>query len=147
MPKDRKYGITRKYRRVFFLSLITFGIYYIMYHYWIFQDFEIHHERAFTTEPRSYPLKANPTTMLIFMIVFPLYTIYTKYTLLHDHIRTSKVRSPENCANGVTAILSFIFFGVCTLGIHPLLTEKKWQNAFNEHILAHEQQQENIQER
>jgi len=147
MPKERKYGTTRKFRRVFFLSLITFGIYYILYNYWLFQDFEEHHEKAFKTEPRSYPLSNNPTTMLIFLFIFPFYPIYLKYTLLHNHIRTSNIYSPENCTIGVNAVLSFVLLGICTIGIAPLINERRWQTAFNEHILAHEREEQKLPER
>ncbi len=146
MPKEHKFGTTRKYRRVFFLSLVTFGIYYIIYQYWIFQDFEEHHEKAFDTEPRSYPLIINPTTMLIFLFIFPFYPIYIKYTLLYDHIRTSRIQSPENCSIGIKAVLSFVILGICTIGIAPILIESQWQRAFNKHIIAHEHQQEKLPE-
>ncbi len=147
MPKEHKFGTTRKYRRVLFLSIVTFGIYYIIYQYWLFQDFEEHHEKAFDTEPRAYPLITNPTTMLIFLFIFPFYPIYIKYTLLYDHIRTSSINSPENCSMGIKAVLTFVFLGLCTFGIAPLVTESRWQSAFNEHIIAHDYQKENLSER
>ena len=52
MPKEHKFGTTRKYRRVLFLSIVTFGIYYIIYQYWLLQDFEEHHEKAFDTKSK-----------------------------------------------------------------------------------------------
>lgn len=139
MPKEHKYGITRKYSRVFLLSLITLGIYYLLYQYWLFKDLQLHFERAFSTEPRSFPTKNNPTTMLIFLILFPIYPLYLKYTLLHDHIETSSIHSEENCTIGEQAILSFSILCVCTLGILPLIYEIRWQRVFNSHIEAHEQ--------
>lgn len=146
MPTEHKFGTTRKYRRVLFLAIVTFGIYYILYQYRLFQDFEEHHEKAFDTEPRAYPLTTNPITMLIFLFIFPFYPIYLKYTLLYDHIRTSSISSPENCSIGIKAVLSFVFLSFCTFGIVPIVIESRWQSAFNEHIIAHERQQENLPE-
>jgi hypothetical protein len=137
MPKVQKFGTTRNYSRVIILSIITLGIYYFFYQYWIFDDLNEHHQKAFSTETRSFPTMVNPTTMLIFLIVFPLYPIYIKYRLLHNHIETSKIKSPSNCTIGLNATLSFLFLGVCTLGIMPLVLEFRWQKAFNEHIEAH----------
>jgi hypothetical protein len=138
LPTVREFGTTRRYRRVIFLSIITFGIYNFIYQWRVFEDLQDHYERAFHTEPRSYPTRNNPTTMLIFLFLFPIYSYYIKYQMLHQHIESSNIKSPENCLEGVSAILSFFFLCFCTFGIYPLYRESKWQNAFNEHILAHE---------
>lgn len=139
MPKEMKYGTTRRFSRVVFLSLVTLGIYYILYQFWLFKDLEDHFKLAFTTESKSYPTTNNPTTMLIFLIIFPIYPIYIKYTLLHDHIETSKIKTEDNCALGLEAIFSFTLLCLCTLCIFPLVIEYRWQKAFNNHIIAHEQ--------
>ena len=131
------YGSIRKYWRVFFLSLLTFGIYYIFYQFWLFKDLDEHFNKAFQVEPKSYPTKVNPTTMIVFLFLFPIYPIYIKYQLLHEHIATSNIRSEENCTVSYKAIVGFLLFSICTLGILPIIMENRWQKAFNEHILAH----------
>lgn len=143
MPTNLKYGTTRNFTRVILLSIVTFGIYYFLYQYWLFDDLNDHHQKAFSTEPRSFPTLVNPTTMLIFLIVFPLYPIYIKYRLLHTHIETSPITTANNCTIAINAVISFLFLGVCTIGIMPLVLEYRWQRAFNEHILAHQTNAEN----
>ena len=138
MPVVREFGTTRRYRRVFLLSLLTFGIYYIIYQWRLFEDLQDHFDRAFHTEPRSFPTRNNPTTMLIFLILFPIYAYYIKYQTLHQHIESSNIKTQDNCLDGTSSLLSFIFLCWCTFGIYPLMMESKWQNAFNEHIIAHE---------
>ncbi|NHJ86168.1 MAG: hypothetical protein FK734_11950 [Asgard group archaeon] len=138
MPKHLKSGTTRRYGRVLFLTAITFGIYYLFYQWWLFKDLEDHYKKVFKTESQSYPTLNNPATMFIFVIILPLYAIYVKYNLLHEHVATSKVISQPNCIEAFKAVIFFLLFGFTTLGILPLILEQKWQKAFNEHILAHE---------
>jgi len=138
MPSIREFGTTRRYRRVIFLSIITLGFYNLFYQWRVFEDLQDHFTRAFHMESRSYPTKNNPTTMFILLFFFPIYPFYIKYQMLHQHIDTSNIISPTNCLEGFPAILSFIVLCTCTLGIYPILLESRWQNAFNEHILAHE---------
>ena len=138
MPVIREFGTTRRYRRVIFLSIITLGFYNLFYQWRIFEDLQDHFTRAFHTEPRSYPTEINPTTMFIFLFFFPFYPYYQKYQMLHQHIETSNIISPENCQEGTAAFLSFVFLCACTVGIYPIILESRWQRAFNGHILAHE---------
>ncbi|MHA1124411.1 MAG: DUF4234 domain-containing protein [Candidatus Heimdallarchaeota archaeon] len=138
MPDIRKFGTIRKYRRVIFLSIITLGLYNLFYQWKIFEDLQGHFERGFHTESRSYPTQNNSITMLIFLFLFPLYPYYIKYQMLHQHIDTSNIISQENCLEGFSALLSFVFLCACTVGIYPIIMESRWQRAFNEHILAHE---------
>ncbi|NHJ38606.1 MAG: DUF4234 domain-containing protein [Asgard group archaeon] len=137
MTQESIYGTKRKYRRVILISLITFGIYYLIYQWWLFRDLDEHFRNAFKAEPESYPTKNNPTTMFIFTILLPIYSIYTKYQLLHEHIATSNIESGSNCKSGYRALLFYLLFGISTLGIVPLLMEIEWQKAFNEHVDAH----------
>lgn len=139
MTQKPIYGTRRKYRRVIFFSLVTFGIYYLVYQWWLFRDLDEHFRKAFKTEPEAYPTKNNPTTMFVFTILLPIYSVYIKYQLLHEHIATSNIPSEINCKTGYRALLFYLLFGISTLGIVPLLMEIEWQNAFNEHITAHEQ--------
>ncbi|MFW9924433.1 MAG: hypothetical protein ACFFDW_14210 [Candidatus Thorarchaeota archaeon] len=76
MDKVSEFGTQRNYTRVFFLSVATLGIYYFLYQYWLFEDLQEHYHKAFSYEPKSFPTIINPTTMLIFLIIFPLYPIY-----------------------------------------------------------------------
>ena len=138
MSDIREFGTTRRYRKVIFLSIITLGFYNLFYQWRIFEDLQDHFDRAFHTESRSYPTQNNPTTMFIFMFFFPIYPYYLKYQMLHKHIDTSNIISPENCLEGVSALLSFVILCACTVGIYPIIIESRWQRAFNEHILAHE---------
>ncbi len=137
MTDIQSYGSIRKYGRVVFFSLLTFGIYYIFYLFWQFRDLDEHFKRAFEVEAESYPTKINPTTMIIFLILFPIYPIYIKYQLLHEHIATSNIRGKENCTVAYEAVVVFLVFGICTLGVLPIIHEHRWQKAFNDHILAH----------
>ncbi|MFW9923493.1 MAG: hypothetical protein ACFFDW_09450, partial [Candidatus Thorarchaeota archaeon] len=66
--------------------------------------------------------------------------IYMKYSLLHNHIETTSIKTENNCAIGINAVLSVLILGICTIGILPLLNEYRWQKAFNEHIIAHDEE-------
>jgi len=138
LSKDYPSGKTRNIGQIVFLSIISFGVVYYIYQLWLFQDLMSHFEKAFKTEPEAYPTKINPTTMLIFAILLPVYAIYIKYQLLHEHIATSSIPTQENCKSGYRALLLYLLFGISTLWIVPLILEIKWQKAFNEHILDHE---------
>jgi hypothetical protein len=138
MTKEYKYGTTRKIGRIIFLSIVTLGVFYYLYQLWLFQDLMKHHQKAFKTEPEAYPTMVNPTTMFIFSILLPVYAIYTKYQLLHEHIATSNIPTERNCKSGYRALLLYLLFGVSTLWIYPIILEIQWQKAFNEHIIAHE---------
>ena len=144
MPKELTYGTTRRYSRVIILSILTLGIYYVLYQYWLFKDLQEHFEKAFEVEPRSYPTKNNPITMLVFLLLFPLYPIFLKYSILHDHIEMSQIKIDDNCTIGLNALVFFTVFCVCTFGIVPLINEYRWQKAYNEHILAHEEYYQEI---
>jgi hypothetical protein len=138
MMQNPNYGTIRKYRRVILLSIVTFGIYYFIYQWWLFRDLNEHFRKGFNTEPEAYPTKNNPTTMIVYIILLPIYSIYTKYQLLHEHIATSNIPFGINCKSGYRALLYYLLFGISTLGIIPLLMEREWQIVFNEHIEAHE---------
>jgi len=141
MPQTRKYGTTRNFFRAVLFSFLTFGFYNLLYQFWLYRDLDDHYQLAFKLEPQAYPTVNNPATLFIFLFIFPLYSYYTKYHLLHEHIRTSPIQSPSNCIEGYKALLFFLFFTIPTLGIVPLILELRWQRAFNAHIIAHEQQQ------
>ncbi|NHJ33232.1 MAG: DUF4234 domain-containing protein [Asgard group archaeon] len=138
MPQQQKYGTTRRYRRVLIISILTFGIYYFFYYLWLFRDLNDHYEKVLDFEKEAYPTRNNPTTMFIFLFLLPIYSLYVKYHLLHEHIATSKILGKGNCPEGYKAVLLFIFLTFLTLGIVPIILEFRWQNAFNSHILAHE---------
>ncbi|MBK5113316.1 MAG: DUF4234 domain-containing protein [Candidatus Heimdallarchaeota archaeon] len=138
MPQQYKFGTTRRYRRVLIFSLLTFGIYYLFYTYWLFKDLDDHYNKVLDFELEAYPTKNSPTTMIIFLFLLPVYPVYVKYHLLHEHIATSKTRSKANCPEGYKAMLVFIFLTFLTIGIVPLIIESRWQKAFNSHIIAHE---------
>jgi hypothetical protein len=138
ISKEYPSGKTRKIWRIVFLSYVTLGVFYYLYQLWIFQDLMKHYEKAFKSEPNAYPTKVNPVTLFIFSILLPVYAIYTKYQLLHEHIATSNIPSQENCKSGYRALLLYLLFGLITLWIVPIVLEIKWQKAFNEHILDHE---------
>ena len=137
MPEEMNYGTQRFFGRVFLLSIITFGIYYLFYWYLNFRDLEEHFQKAQKNESKASPTTNNPGTMFLLMFLFPIYPIYKKYQLLNDHIETSPKKSEPNCPTGVMALL-VTFFGFCTLGIWPIINERKWQKAMNAHILKHE---------
>jgi hypothetical protein len=140
MPEQLKYGTTRKYSLVFFFSVITVGIYYILYQYWIFSDLEEHFQKAHSTEPRSKPTHNNPITMVILWILFLPYALYMKYQLLHEHVATSSIKTEENCSDGLKALILILLLNFLTLGIITILLEARWQKVFNNHILAHQNQ-------
>ena len=141
MPQQYKYGTTRRYRRVLIFSLLTFGIYYLFYYLWLFRDLEDHYQNVLDFELEAYPTRNNPTTMFVFLFFLPIYSVYVKYHLLHEHIATSKTQSKANCLEGYKAMLVFIFLIFLTLGIVPLILEYRWQNVYNAHILAHEKRE------
>ena len=132
------YGTAREYKRVLFFSFFTFGIYYIIYQWWLFKDLEEHFKRAFSMEQNSYPTRNNSTTMFVYLLLLPIYSFYVKYNILHEHIATSEIKSRYNCVAGFNVIIIFILFSFGTLFIVPLIIEYRWQKAFNEHIRAHE---------
>jgi hypothetical protein len=138
MPQQRKFGTTRKYGEVLLFSLVTFGIYYLFYSFWLFRDLDDHYNKMLEVELEAYPTRNSPTTMVIFFFLLPIYPVYVKYHLLHEHIATSDTRSKANCPEGYKAMLVFIFLTFLTLGIVPIIIESRWQKAFNAHIIAHE---------
>jgi len=138
MPQQHKYGTTRSYGRVLLFSVITFGIYYLFYYLWLFRDLDDHYRKVLDFELEAYPTRNNPTTMFVFLFLLPIYSVYVKYHLLHEHIATSKIKSKANCTEGYKAMLVFIFLTFLTIGIVPLILESRWQKAYNSHILAHE---------
>ncbi|MHA1639104.1 MAG: hypothetical protein ACTSXO_04675 [Candidatus Heimdallarchaeota archaeon] len=140
MVQKTDFGTARNFFRALLLSFLTFGFYNLFYQFWLYRDLDEHYQLAFKFEPRSYPTLNNPTTLFIFLIIFPLYSYYTKYHLLHEHIATSPIQSSTNCAEGYKALLFFLFFTIPTLGIVPIILEARWQKAFNEHLLAHKRQ-------
>ena len=137
MPEEMKYGTTRSFGRVILFSFITFGIFYLVYWLRVFQDLDEHFQKAKDTERKASPTTNNSGTMFLLLFLFPIYPLYKKYQLLNDHIDTSPKKSEPNCPTGIMALFSF-FFGFCTIGIWPLLNERKWQKAMNAHILKHE---------
>jgi arginine exporter protein ArgO len=141
MPTVYKFGTIRSFNRVILLSLCTFGIYYLLYQWWLFEDLQEHYKEAQKVEPNAVPTRNNPTTMFIFVLLFAPYAIYTKYHLLHEHIATSRVETVRNCAPALQALIMIWFFSICTLGIYSIILEYRWQKAFNAHILAHEDYQ------
>ncbi|HUT81895.1 MAG TPA: hypothetical protein VMZ29_11885 [Candidatus Bathyarchaeia archaeon] len=143
MPQHYIYGTTRKYWRVFLLSILTLGIYYLFYQWWIFRDLEDHYRKACGIEPEAYPTINNPTTMFVFLFLLPFYSYYVKYHLLHEHISTTNIKKTKNCIVGYKAVIIFIILGLTTLCIVPIIIEFKWQRTFNEHILAHEEADQN----
>ncbi|MBD3192811.1 MAG: hypothetical protein GF308_19385 [Candidatus Heimdallarchaeota archaeon] len=140
MSEERKYGTTRTYQQIFLLSLASLGVYYLFYLYWNFKDLEEHYQKAYDHEKMASPTHNNSLTMFLFIFVFPIYSIYKKYQLLHDHIDTSAIKSKPNAPSGLIALLVFIF-GPLTLGIWPIMNEIKWQKAMNSHILEHANEQ------
>ncbi|MBN1330229.1 MAG: hypothetical protein JXA54_12215 [Candidatus Heimdallarchaeota archaeon] len=140
MAQQYKYGTTRKYWRVFLLSLLTLGIYYLFYQWWIFRDLDEHFRKAYEIEPEAYPTINNPTTMFAFLFLLPFYSYYVKYFLLHEHISTTNINKTKNCIAGYLAVIIFIILNLTTLFIVPIIVEYKWQQTFNEHILEHEKQ-------
>ncbi|MEA2069940.1 MAG: hypothetical protein U9O98_01470 [Asgard group archaeon] len=137
MTNKNQYGKQRKYRRVIFFSILTFGLYYLFYQWWLFRDLQEHFLTTYEEETEAIPTRNNPTTMLIFLIFFPFYPIYLKYELLHRHILTSSVPTETNCPTALDAFLSIVLLCFCTFGIVPIIYEYRWQQAFNEHISAH----------
>ena len=142
MPQQHKYGTTRKYSRVLLFSFLTFGIYYLFYYLWLFRDLDDHYNKVLEFELEAYPTRNNPTTMFIFLFFLPIYPVYVKYHLLHEHIATSKTDSKTNIPEGFKAMLVFFFLTFLTLGIVPLILESRWQRVFNAHILAHDKRKE-----
>lgn len=138
MPQQYNFGTTRNYGRVLLFSLLTFGIYYLFYYFWLFRDLDDHYKKVLEIEGEAYPTRNNPTTMVIFLFLLPVYPVYVKYHLLHEHLATSKIRSKGNCPEGYKAMLVFIFLTFLTLGIVPVIIESRWQKAYNSHIITHE---------
>lgn len=136
MAKEQEYGTTRTYKEIFLLSLLSLGIYYLIYLYWNFKDLEEHYQKAYEQEKMASPTHNNPLTMFLFIFIFPIYPVYKKYQLLNDHIDTSAIKSKPNSPPGLIALITFVF-GPVTLGIWPIVNEIKWQKAMNSHILEH----------
>ena len=138
MPEKHQFSVTRKYSRVLFLSIITLGLYYFIYQWWLFRGLEDHYQEAFESEKESFPTRNNPITMFVLQFLIPFYVIYVKYRILHEHISTSSIETESNCAEGYRAVILFILLGIPSFWIVPLVLEANWQKAYNRHLLAHE---------
>ena len=139
MPQELPFGTIRSYKHIFFLSVITFGIYYLIYWFWIFRDLEEHYQYTRRLNESARPTWNSHLTMFLLSLccIVSLYPIYMKYQLLYEHILTSSFRTATNCPSGKRAILAFLFGGL-TFGLWPLICEIRWQRAMNAHIRQHQ---------